>query len=260
MYGSIWANGSGAGGGLLGSKLQLQNGVLLSASLVSIADGANNPTKVKVSNLSTQLEGLTFVGDGTITSNGVLTVKGAGGNIASFRNSSNTEVASVTSNGGCVFANSGSIGGTAISNQQIQSNLGPNKINFAAVSYSVSDIAGVYNNASVVFAVRSNNKGFIIPQMSTATFNGIAAKEEGLLAWDTTRSGVIMYDSFAATIYRYGKEILTGAISSGAGQWQLGKVSSITDGSFTALGLDFQLNVSVDGNEYFIPVSSTLIP
>jgi len=80
------------GGGSAGS-LQIAGGVPLDATLRYVEDQAGTDSVLKLSTTNIA------IGTGTITQNGILTIKGDGGNIISFRNSSNAEVASISNTG-----------------------------------------------------------------------------------------------------------------------------------------------------------------
>ena len=114
----------------------------------SISHSAGNPL-----NINSDFGAITM-GSGTITSNGLLTIKGAGSNILSLRDSSNVEKVSVTASGAGTFASS-ITSSSGISNfNQIQIT-GAN-IFFAAKSVIASPVDGnlsLQNNAGNSFSL-----------------------------------------------------------------------------------------------------------
>jgi len=94
--GSLFVNlGGGGGGGTVNTGvLQIAGGVALDSTLRFVEDQNGNDSILKLSTAGIQ------IGTGTITQNGILTVQGAGGNIASFRNNSNIQVFEFDNNGG----------------------------------------------------------------------------------------------------------------------------------------------------------------
>jgi hypothetical protein len=103
-----------------------------------------------------------YVASGTITQNGLLTVKSSGGNIASFRNSSNVEVASINSIGSitCPFF------GTA--NNQIGSNyIGLNGLGLTNSSGKLVITDGGFSNYNGLIVGYNTQKGIEVSVSSS---------------------------------------------------------------------------------------------
>jgi len=87
-------NFAGGGGGSVNTGvLQVTGGVALDATLRYIEDQSSNASLLKLSTTNVA------IGSGTITQNGLVTIKGDGGNIVSFRNSGNVERLVLTQDG-----------------------------------------------------------------------------------------------------------------------------------------------------------------
>ena len=84
----------------------------LDATLRAVTDGMGNSSVLQLSTAAVTL------GSGTITSNGLLTIKGSGSNIASFRDSSNVEKVYVADNG-FIYGNYISITGGILGTQYV---------------------------------------------------------------------------------------------------------------------------------------------
>jgi len=176
-------------------------------------------------------------GSGTHTQNGYLSVKGNGGNIASFRNSSNVEQI-VFSNGG-----GGSFNDDVTTRASAQFRLlGHLKI------LSVGDgLATLTNNAGTSFT-RLQLGG------TTTDFPAIASTN--------TPATLAAKDATGANLVPFSAEDFTSAnLSSGtlttARPMQFGDKGTVVTGN--DLGLNAQIAVEHNGSVYYIPCSTSLI-
>ena len=87
----------GGGGSVATGVLQIAGGVAIDGTLRAVEDQNGTDSMLQLSNAAVN------IGSGTITNNGMLTIKGAGGNIQSFRSSANVEVGSITNAGSASF-------------------------------------------------------------------------------------------------------------------------------------------------------------
>ena len=171
------------------------------------------------------------------TQNGYLSVKGTGANIASFRNSSNVEVASLDNNG--IFISSAnrvaSGGFYGISGRFYFDSPG-------------DSIITLYNNAGNSFT-RQNFGG------TTTSYPAIAASNTpaALAAKDATGANLIPFSA---------EDFTSGNLSTGtlitARPMQFGDKGTVSTGN--DLGLDAQIAVEHNGAVYYIPCSTSLIP
>jgi len=177
-----------------------------------------------------------------ITQNGQLTVKGAGGNIASFRDSSNVEQAYIT--------NAGSI----ITLAEVR-----------AEYYQANGTIGFYFNSKGNITAASDgvftflnlaNTGFDRLQLggTTTSFPAIASSNTPatLAAKDATGANLIPFSAEDFT----SANLSTGTLIT-ARPMQFGDKGTVTTGN--DLGLDAQIAVEHNGNVYYIPCSTSLI-
>jgi hypothetical protein len=230
----IWFGGGG--GSVNTGVLQIAGGVALDSTLRFVED--QNGTD-SVMQLST--DSVTF-GTGTLTPNGVLTVKGAGSNIASFRDSSNVEQSYIT--------NAGSI----ITQAEVRADY-----------YQANGSVGFYFNSKGNFTSPSDgvftffnlaNNGFDRLQMggTTSSYPAIAATNTpaALAAKDATGTNLIPFSAEDFTSANLSAGTLTTARP-----MQFGDKGTVTTGN--DLGLDAQIAVEHNGAVYYIPCSTSLI-
>lgn len=89
----LFVNLGGGGSTTPDGALKVAGGVAIDATIRNITDNLGNASILNLSNASAN------IGSSTITNNGILTVKGSGGNIISGRNSSNVEKFYLANNG-----------------------------------------------------------------------------------------------------------------------------------------------------------------
>lgn len=213
--------------------IKFPGGGSVSASLQTLQDPGNNSLPIAVSNSA-----VTF-GTGTITSNGVVTIKGAGSNVISFRNSSNVEIASIL--------NAGHIQGTA--DVLTSSATGQFKINDTKLGRGGADgIFQMMNNAEndftrLIFGANSTSGVSIRKSGTTIVFSlGNASANISITAKD------------------YTSDNLSTGILNTARPFKVGDRGSITEASFVAMGLNTQIAVELNGTVYYIPAASSIIP
>lgn len=199
--------------------IKFPGGGNVSASLQTLQDPGNNSLPIAVSNSA-----VTF-GTGTITSNGVVTIKGAGANSLSVRNSSNIETNSISSAG--IFFSNGiawNSGGRILPN-------GDGVIvlyNSAATSFNRMQLGGTSASEP---AISKNGSGISI---TDATGSNTAS----LLAKDFTSSN-----------------LSAGALTTAAA-FKVGSRAAISEAGLTALGLTVQIAIEHNGTVYYVPVSA----
>jgi hypothetical protein len=228
---SVILSGSAAPYISWGSDVQFIQG-FLSSGTAGIQIGVNSGAK----NLYiTDSNGL-YYGGGTITPNGALTVKGTGGNIASFRNSSNVETFYID-NVGQIYPFSVRASASGF-------------IQFLGRTYFSSPSDGIitfYNNAGTSFN-RFQFGG------TTTDYPGIAVTNTPatLAAKDATGTNLI---PFSAEDFTSGN-LSTGTLTT-ARPMQFGDKGTVTTGN--DLGLDAQIAVEHNGQVYYIPCSTVLL-
>jgi hypothetical protein len=175
------------------------------------------------------------IGAGTITTNGVLTVKGAGANIASFRDSTNVEISSLTNSG--IFK---------ASNFQI-----PN-----GGYYGVGGGSYLGFNTDGLAVLSAWNGGWDRLQFggTTTSYPAIAATNTPatLAAKDATGTNLI---PFSAEDFK-SANLSAGTLNT-ARPMQFGDKGTVTTGN--DLGLDAQIAVEHNGAVYYIPCSTVLL-
>lgn len=234
---------------MLGSKIKLKTGSAIgsvsagslktasaiSATLQTVTDTAGNNSALQLSSAAVN------IGSGTITNNGTLTIKGTGGNIASFRTSSNVERIAIESDG--TVRCSGNINGSIIYGTILATGSG-----LSFIRSSTAGIIEVLDNTLINFnrinfggssvsepAIKKNGSGISI---RTATDSANAS----LTAKDYTSDNLSAGTLITARPVRFGDR------------------ATITEAGFIALGLNRQIAIEHNGVVYYIPVSTTLIP
>jgi hypothetical protein len=176
------------------------------------------------------------IGSGTLTRNGKLTIKGSGGNIASFRDSSNVEQLYIDNAGQIYpFSVRAAAGGF---------------MQFLGRSYFDSPSDGIItfrDNAGTSFN-RFQFGG------TTTDFPAIAATNTPatLAAKDATGTNLI---PFSAEDFK-SANLSAGTLNT-ARTMQFGDKGTVTTGN--DLGLDAQIAVEHNGNVYYIPCSTVLL-
>lgn len=244
----IRATGSGvsSGGGLVLGSLASGYGAIWSSAIatpsitnygLTLSSGETNLNTTgsidfKISNVSNaQIDSSGFsIGSGTLTKNGALTIKGAGSNILSLRNSANVEVAYLTNTS--FFA--AQIIGVGLGNINI---LAPangvlNLTNASGTSFDRMTLGGTTVNEP---AIKKNGSGISI---RTGTDSALA--------------------SFSSSDYTSGN-LSSGTLAT-ARPVKFGDRGTITEAGFVALGLDRQIAIEHNSVIYYIPVSQTIIP
>lgn len=213
--------------------IKFPSGGNVSASLQTLQDPGNNSLPIAVSTSA-----VTF-GTGTITSNGVVTIKGAGANVVSFRNVSNVEIASIV--------NAGHIQGTA--DVLTSSATGQFKINDTKLGRGGADgIFQMMNNAE-------NDFTRLIFGANSAT--GVSIRKSG--------TGIIFsLGNASANASVAAKDYTSDNLSAGtlntARPIKFGDRGAVTEASYVAMGLNTQIAVELNGTVYYIPAASAIIP
>ncbi|MCF8428388.1 MAG: hypothetical protein K9I36_16755 [Bacteroidia bacterium] len=209
--------------------LAFSSGVTFLSGVVRTYFGVNSTTFGEVNSSGWSL------GSGSITQNGLLTVKGGGANIQSWRDSSNVERFYIDA-GGALRGGSAVLSTTYITNL----NLGPGN------------------------GVRSSGDGKL--NLLNSTFNGFSSLTLGLetalfpmLKLNGAGLEVKLGDNTDYTTLT-AKSYLSANLSSGAlttaRPFKVGDKATITDGSLTAIGLDTQFCFELDGTLIYVPGGS----
>jgi hypothetical protein len=245
--------GSGAGGGVIMGSLSSTLGgiwgnVTPSASNFGLAMETNFTYLNAASGIVFTLSGAggkldvnsngTTIGGGT--ANGALTVKGAGSNIASFRDSANVEVAFIT--------NSGQVTTPDARISYLQLNGGTFYINSRGYINFPADGITLFSNDGLNGYTRQQFGG------STTSFPAFS--------FTNTPATIAAKDATGANLIPFSAEDFTsGNLSSGtlitARPMQFGDKGTVT--IVNDLGLDAQIAVEHNGNVYYIPCSTSLI-
>jgi hypothetical protein len=256
--GSLFVNLGGGGGGTIADGV-LQTPTALTNSLQIVKDNLGNNSAAQLSKLGFRVNDGTNdiidflsaqirayrtieIGQGSLTNNGFLTVKGAGSNIASFRDSSNVEVAFIT--------NSGQITTPDARISYLQLNGGTFYINGRGYINFPSDGITLFSNDALNGYTRQQFGGSTssFPAFSfTNTLPTIAAK-------DATGTNLIPFSAEHFTSENLSSGTLTTARS-----MQFGDKGTISDVGLSALGLTAQIAVEHNGSVYYIPCSTSLI-
>jgi hypothetical protein len=166
------------------------------------------------------------------TQNGALTVKGAGANIVSFRNSSNAETIYFGENGTGYFTN-GIVSSNTIRTPDLQtSNIYANNAVYNMV---------LHNFTQISFGTTTDFPAIV----ATNTTPSLAAK-------DATNTNLI---PFSAEDFK-SANLSAGTLNT-ARPMQFGDKGTVTTGN--DLGLDAQIAVEHNGNVYYIPCSTVLL-
>jgi len=172
-----------------------------------------------------------FTNGGAVTTNGATTFKGGGSNIISLRNSSNVEVSNIASDGSIISLSA--YNGFVANRYQLSSGLTTNRTLFSAIGdgiFRMTD-AGETDFTRMIFGSNNTSGASIVK-------NGTALQiKDGSAANFTTIEPL---------------EILTQAPSGGtARKAKFGDKIAVTDGTLTALGIDTQWNVEINGTNYY---------
>lgn len=207
--------------------IKFPGGGNVSASIQVLQDPSGNPLPIGVSTTSVN------IGTGTITNNGTLTIKGLGTNIASFRNSSNIQVASIEDGGLGVFV-------SVLSQTNLVFGNGINNI------ISVGDgVARLANTATT---------GFNRLIFGTNDVSGVAFEKSGTNMRCVIGSGGTLTPFFASQFTS--SNLSAGALTT-ASSFKVGSRAAITEAGLTALGLTVQIAIEHNGTVYYIPVSAS---
>lgn len=203
----------------------------VSAVMQTLQDPSGNSLPLSMTNAAIN------IGVGAITNNGVLTVKGSGGNIVSFRNSANVEVGSFT-NGGTFSLISSLVAGSSVA-------IGNGTVNILPVSDGVYRVANAATTDFTRFILGTNN------------VNGISLVKSGTEMRAMLGDGT-QYINFRAAQFQ-SDNLSAGALAASS-LFKVGSVGAITDAGLSALGLRNQIAIEIAGAIYYIPVSNSLIP
>jgi hypothetical protein len=228
---------------MLGSKIKLKTGSAIgpvsagslktasaiSASLQTVTDTAGNNSALQLSSAAVN------IGSGTITNNGTLTIKGAGSNILSLRNSSNVEIATL-SNSGIFTCN------TSITTNEI---------------YLQGGFQAIYNNTGRILLSNSSFNNFDILQFGAtdATKPALFVNGANLECKLANKSALTAFSASQFTSSNLSAGTLTTARPV-----KFGDRATITEAGFIALGLSRQIAIEHNGVVYYIPCSLTVIP
>jgi hypothetical protein len=256
--GSLFVNLGGGGGGTIADGV-LQTPTALTNSLQIVKDNLGNNSAAQLSKLgfrvndgtndiidfvSSQIRAYrtTEIGPGSLTNNGFLTVKGAGGNIASFRDSANVERASISDAG----------------NLSIGSVISSGNAEFTASGYFGFNNRCLFRSGSdgVLLATNYSSNGFTRLQFGSTTTDFPAIEATN------TPAALAAKDATGANLIPFSAEDFTSAnLSSGtlntARPMQFGDKGTVSTGN--DLGLNAQIAVEHNGNVYYIPCSTSLI-
>ena len=182
-----------------------------------------------------------YVGSGTVTQNGALTVKGAGSNILSLRNSSNVEKVSINNNAVTSWVNNDTV--TLFPG-------GGGNIPYIGTE-SANSFGIITSNAYQLFI---NTAGVLQFKGQTIDF--------AALVQTNTPPTLSAKDATATNLSPFSAEDFTSAnLSAGtlntARPMQFGDKGTVTTGN--DLGLDAQIAVEHNGNVYYIPCSTVLL-
>jgi hypothetical protein len=232
---SVWVYQTGSSWSLY-TRNDANNGGEEFFNVTAVASNVSTVSLGKASTPLTLNSSGMFFGTSPITQNGALTVKGGGANIASFRDSSNVEVASINSVGSFVAATI--LAGTG----GYLSNTTGSRLNSSA------DGNWLMQNLA------QNNFTALLLGGTTTSFPAIASTNTpaALAAKDATGTNLIPFSA---------EDFTSGNLSTGtlitARPMQFGDKATVTTGN--DLGLDAQIAVEHNGNVYYIPCSTFLI-
>ena len=245
------SNGSGFNGDYSQLRLYSANGGLIVMSTSSLAFGGSgayallswvvNTSLTLGDNIVINASGVSL-GGGTITQNGALTIKGAGSNILSLRDSSNVEKLSVD-NSGNVSGNTINATDTALglrvgSVTVIDRGSGV-RINNASGTQNV----GIYYNSGTLGLQLNGSTGLLQFQGATSSFPALK------------RSSAILQtklaDDSAFAVHEVLSILTQKPTNSNAQKIKFGDKSPITDGALVVLGFDAQWEVEINGSSYW---------
>jgi hypothetical protein len=196
-------------------------------------------------------------GGGTHTSNGFVSIKGAGANIVSLRNSSNVEQ--------CTFDNNGNLFYNA--DYKSVGKDGNNSIRYASGEIRVG-VGGSGNiimydsgNARAMLTMEASGFNYFGTAFSRLAFGGTTTDFPAIAATNTPAT-LSAKDATNTNLIPFSAEDFTSAnLSAGtlntARPMQFGDKGTVTTGN--DLGLDAQIAVEHNGNVYYIPCSTVLL-
>jgi hypothetical protein len=246
--------GGGGGGSVNTGVLQIAGGVPLDSTLRFVEDQNGTDSAIQLSTLGLRVDDgsnsiadfrsaqiqmyrTIEVGAGSVTNNAFANFKSAGGNIASFRDSANVEVSSI-SNGGLVSA----LGISVLSNNTL----------FDTTTNFISN----YNAGGTALKVRGNGgtaKGLQVLFNNAGNTNNLQewlATDEVTVLASISYQGKMFAEDFTSA------NLSTGTLTT-ARPMQFGDKDTVTTGN--DLGLDAQIAVEHNGNVYYIPCKTSLI-
>jgi len=149
----------------------------LDATLRAVTDGMGNSSLLKLSTAALTM------GSGTITSNGLLTVKGSGSNILSLRDSSNVEQ-SYISNSGAAYFNRVNLGSGAIVCSYI--NNGDDSVSVFSFSYTT----GATTFGGSIFRLSGTTSSFPAIKRNGAAIDFRLADDSGYCTVNANQLGI----------------------------------------------------------------------
>jgi hypothetical protein len=194
-----------------------------------------------VGDFATFANNLSTFGNGTVTNNGTVTVKGGGANILSLRNSSNVEKVSINNNALTSWVNNDTV--TLFPG-------GGGNIPYIGTE-SANSFAIIASNAYQLFI---NTAGVLQFKGQTIDFAALVQTNTPptLSAKDATATNLIPFSAEDFT----SANLSTGTLTT-ARPMQFGDKDTVTTGN--DLGLDAQIAVEHNGNVYYIPCKTSLI-
>jgi hypothetical protein len=187
-------------------------------------------------NVALNLDNAGAVSINTFTISGALTITGKGGNIASFRNASDVQVAQIDSVGSFLAPT------ILVGTGGFLSNATGSRLN------STADGNWLMQNLA------QNNFTALLLGGTTNAFPAIASTNTpaALAAKDATGANLIPFSAEDFT----SANLSTGALTT-ARPMQFGDKAAISDAGLTALGLNSQIAVEHNGSVYYIPCSTS---
>ena len=181
-----------------------------------------------------------FIGAGTITQNGAVTIKGSGGNILSLRNSSNVEKTYVDNNG-VVVASNGFL------------------VNTSNGSFFVDSGSAFGNVGYSYFNAPTNGFMTLMPWSGSSVslqFGGTTSSFPALKRSSATLQTKLADDS-AFAVHEVLSILTQKPTNSNAQKIKFGDKSPITDGALNALGFNAQWEVEINGSSYWFAGSTS---
>lgn len=270
--GSLFVNLGGGGGSVADGVLQTP--AALTNSLQIVKDNLGNNSAAQLSKLgfrvndgtndiidfvSAQIRAYrtTEIGAGSLTNNGFVTFKGAGGNIVSFRDSNNVEVAYCPNNGGFFAQNFTAAGNGIFDGASLYRSIDTGSINIYNGGSAVAGIE-IYGSANATTFLRNKilaKTDFIgLGAINNANYPAFAISNTpaAIAAKDSTNTNLIPFSAEDFT----SDDLSSGSLTT-AQPMRFGDKAVVTTGN--DLNLDAQIAVEHNGQVYYIPCSTILL-